>query len=307
MIQDKNTSSEKNPTIRFTGLFIPAEILEIEELSSSECMLLAWIDALYCKEHGGCYASNEYFMTKLKIKESTIRAHISHLVELGLVERVSFDGRIRVIKACKEKWFKQTVDSGQTAEKIAVSPPEKYHPPYIENKEYITNSLVATSVAISADADEIVSFFIEKLRERQPDYKFPKDLKKWKESIDKMIRVDKRDPKKIKAMIDWIHRDPFWCSNILSIEKLRAQYDNITAKAKLKSETNIAKKNKEFAVRMKFKYPESYKSLVVTETFAMNNNTMKEISLKLPPENFKKDFVRMFGINWEDLNSEDKK
>jgi hypothetical protein len=69
-------------------------------------MLLAWIDALYCKEHGGCYASNEYFAKKLRLKENTINILISKLVKLGLVERVSFNGRQRILRACKENWHK---------------------------------------------------------------------------------------------------------------------------------------------------------------------------------------------------------
>lgn len=99
-----------NPNPRFTGIFIPVEILEMG-LTSTECMLLAWIDALYCKNHGGCYASNEHFCKTLHLKDNTVKILISKLVDLGLVERVSFNGRQRVIRACKEKWFEQRSQS----------------------------------------------------------------------------------------------------------------------------------------------------------------------------------------------------
>lgn len=170
-----------------------------------------------------------------------------------------------------------------------------------------TKSIVATGVALSADADEIVSFFIQKLRERKPDFKFPKDFKKWHEEIDRMIRVDKRDPKKIKDMIDWIHRDSFWSSNILSPKKLREQYDNIDGKAKFNFEKNNIKKNKEYAIRLKFKYPETYKNLAFGEKFLSHIGTGKEIPLNLPPENFKRSFVTMFGLNFNDLSEVDRK
>ena len=100
-----NRELKETPNPRFVGLFIPAEILEIEELTTTDHMLLAWIDGLQSKEHGGCFASNEYFAKKLRLKENTVKILITKLVDLGLVERLSFDGRQRILRTCKEKWF----------------------------------------------------------------------------------------------------------------------------------------------------------------------------------------------------------
>jgi DNA-binding transcriptional ArsR family regulator len=315
MTNEKNDASEKDPTPRFTGIFIPVEILNIEELSCSECFLLSWIDALYDEEHKGCFASNEYFMKKLKLKESTVRAHISKLVEMGLVERVSFDGRTRVIRACKEKWFDQTAQrsdrqksSGLIAGKIAGRGPEKSHPPYIERKEDIKedNNIVAPIGALSADADDLLSFFIQKLKERKSDIKLP-DQNKWRQEIDRMIRIDKRDPKIIRLMIDWIHKDSFWSTTILSAKSLRNQYDRIELQMKSKSVLDDVQKNKAWAMRNKQKYQETYRGLTITEKFAIREGSGKEIPLNLPHENFKKSLVSMFGINWNDLSESDKK
>jgi hypothetical protein len=88
------------PTPRFTGIFIPVEVLELDSLSQGEMILLSWIHALYCKEAGGCFASNAYLAEKLKVKENTIVKQICKLRELGLVEDVSFNGRTRILKAC---------------------------------------------------------------------------------------------------------------------------------------------------------------------------------------------------------------
>lgn len=87
------------PRPRFTGIFIPAEILELDELSPLDQMLISWIDALYCKDHGGCYASNDYLAKKLRVKENTIVKAISKLRKIGLIEDVTFNGRQRVIRA----------------------------------------------------------------------------------------------------------------------------------------------------------------------------------------------------------------
>lgn len=89
------------PRTRFTGIFIPAEILECQELTLFEMLLLSWIDALYCAEHGGCFASNEYLAKKMKgAKVNTVVKALIRLRKLGLIIDVSFNGRRRVIRAC---------------------------------------------------------------------------------------------------------------------------------------------------------------------------------------------------------------
>ena len=102
--------NDVQPTLRCTGLFIPIEILEMN-LSMAQQHMLAYIDGLYSEEHGGCFASNEWFAKKFKLKENTIRIIIYDLIKLGLVERVSFNGRQRIIRACKENWFKMKSQS----------------------------------------------------------------------------------------------------------------------------------------------------------------------------------------------------
>ncbi len=173
----------------------------------------------------------------------------------------------------------------------------------IDTKEKDTKQIEnkATGVALSAEADDLLNFFIEKIKERKSDFKFPKNLNRWKKEIDEMIRLDKRDPKKIRAMIDWIHKDSFWCSNILSPEKLRKQYDQIDLQAKGKFEKNIIQQNREYVMRISKKYPESFKNLVIAETYVINQGKGKELVLKMNHESFKRAFMSMFGTNYEDM------
>ena len=58
------------------------------------------------------------------------------------------------------------------------------------------------------------------------------NLQKWAAVIDRMIRLDKRDPDDIGYMIDWCQADEFWRSNILSAAKLREQWDQLYLKSK---------------------------------------------------------------------------
>ena len=61
-----------------------------------------------------------------------------------------------------------------------------------------------------------------------PNAKEP-DLSKWAQEIDRMIRIDERDPQEIENIIRWCQGDEFWYANILSAKKLREKYDQLTA------------------------------------------------------------------------------
>ena len=56
-------------------------------------------------------------------------------------------------------------------------------------------------------------FLYEKILDRNPNQKKP-DIQKWAGPIDKMIRIDKREPKDIAKVIEWCQEDEFWQNNI---------------------------------------------------------------------------------------------
>ena len=83
-------------------------------------------------------------------------------------------------------------------------------------------------------ADDTIEFrlskyLFERIQNRKPDYKQP-NLQEWAVQIDRIIRVDKRTPEKIKAVIEWCQADNFWQNNILSTAKLRDKFDQLELK-----------------------------------------------------------------------------
>ena len=64
-------------------------------------------------------------------------------------------------------------------------------------------------------------------------YLFPEDLrpkkadKKWYDTIDKLIRIDNKNPDEIKSVIRWARTNDFWKSQFLSLTKLRTKKDNV--------------------------------------------------------------------------------
>jgi len=59
------------------------------------------------------------------------------------------------------------------------------------------------------------------------------DLQKWALCADHMLRLDGREYDEILAVLDWVSQDDFWSTNILSMKKLRAQYDQLAIKMKI--------------------------------------------------------------------------
>lgn len=83
----------------FKGIWIPREIWLHEKLSLQAKALWAEIDWLHDRDRGGCYADDEYLMDFLSVKASRLQEIMKELRDFKLIEKVSFDGRVRVIRA----------------------------------------------------------------------------------------------------------------------------------------------------------------------------------------------------------------
>lgn len=177
------------PKPRFTGIFIPVEILELEDLTLLEMLLISWIDALYSKEYGGCYASNEYLAIRLKVQVNTIAKALTSLRQKKLIEDVSFDGRTRVIKSLiysiiHKNQSKSELDRQSNAELDKNPTPigEKSNPPvkpYIyESKEERKDKNIAQSRAKRGHEQDDFFFDHEK-----KDFSgiTEKDMAEWKQ------------------------------------------------------------------------------------------------------------------------------
>lgn len=93
-----DTIDPNNPQKQYKGVWLPKEILDNPSLSPAEKILLAQILTLEDDNVGGCYASNEYLAATIMTTPKNISDIISRLIKAGIIERVSFDGRRRVIK-----------------------------------------------------------------------------------------------------------------------------------------------------------------------------------------------------------------
>ena len=94
----------------------------------------------------------------------------------------------------------------------------------VNNDKKIKNLFVDTS-----DEVRLASYLYNKILENNPKAKKP-NIQVWAKQIDLMMRVDKRTPDDIQAVIDWSQDDNFWQINILSTKTLREQFDRLYLK-----------------------------------------------------------------------------
>ena len=115
----------------FKGVWIPREIWLNKELSLIEKGIFTEINSLDGKNH--CYASNEYLAEFGQCSIATVTRAIKHLIDLNLIEQVSFDGRVRVLKVSNKCVSNQNDES--------------------ESSKCVTNNIYNNTKSISKDID----------------------------------------------------------------------------------------------------------------------------------------------------------
>lgn len=83
----------------FKGLWMPREIYLRRDINALEKFLWTEIYTLHDREKGGCFASEEFFCERLGIQRRNLYKMLKHLKDIGLVEDVHFDGRMKIRKA----------------------------------------------------------------------------------------------------------------------------------------------------------------------------------------------------------------
>ncbi len=114
---------------------------------------------------------------------------------------------------------------------IRVNEPSNHDPPDLESPLKTERKTVKERKSFSPDSlpYQLAESLLNKILEHLPGYKQP-DLEKWAEQMEAMLRLDKRPPDEVEAVITFAQEDTFWRTNILSVTKLRKQYDQLNAR-----------------------------------------------------------------------------
>lgn len=112
--------------------------------------------------------------------------------------------------------------------------PENYGSNTIKGKEKKENKSKGKESNINIFVEDSNEFQLSKklldlIILNNPNFKLP-NLQSWASDMNKIIRIDKRDTSQIHKVIEFCQKDHFWKSNILSVAKLRKQFDQLSTK-----------------------------------------------------------------------------
>jgi hypothetical protein len=147
--------------------------------------------------------------------------------------------------------------------------------------------------APSADASELTDFFLSKIREKKKDLLL-KNKSKWIKDFDLMTRVDKRSVDEIKRIISWLVHESNQLSYCMSPDKLRRRFDEFSVRIQEKAGSDLVRRNREYALQVKEKYPEKVKGLTYNAEYVLNPKLSKEVPFSLPHDTFKDAFYHLF-------------
>jgi hypothetical protein len=92
---------------KFTGVWIPSEVLQLETLSITEKVVYGIVSALDNEE--GCYASNGYLARTLQLSDRQVKNVLKTLIDYNLIRRIEVDGK-RILRTIEKQALVGVID-----------------------------------------------------------------------------------------------------------------------------------------------------------------------------------------------------
>jgi hypothetical protein len=176
-----------------------------------------------------------------------IAAWLEELEDGGLIVRYSHKGRAFI---CLPSWgTHQRIDNASKSripapneEGEEVSPRDSASrggSPLDQGREGKGSRKGRESVADAPDAP-LSELLADLIAGNDPNGKRPTVSLAWVQAEDRMLRLDKRDPKEAERLIRWTQNHDFWCGNVRSMPKFREQYGRLHHEAMKRSKARPA-------------------------------------------------------------------
>ncbi len=218
---------------------IDNSILEADEtLKPMEKLLLIYLIKYHNDTKGYAFPSMKVLTKHLGYSHDRYtKKSIDALIEKGYIRKETVKQKNRYYLTSKV----QNVPNVQNVPKVQNVlngevqnvPNSKVQNVPTKNTNKNTNKKISKKNIYVETSDEyrLAKYLFELIRKNNPTHKEP-NLQDWAKHIDRMIRLDKREVEDIEAMIYWCQQHYFWHTNILSTEKLRKQYDQLSMQMK---------------------------------------------------------------------------
>jgi len=103
----------------------------------------------------------------------------------------------------------------------------------IDNKDKKVKKTTTPKLSLTETQLNLIELLKSKILENNPGAKISDTYQNtWGKDLEKMMRLDGRTADQVRAVILWSQASDFWCSNIMSFDKLRKQFDKLTMQMK---------------------------------------------------------------------------
>lgn len=177
-----------DPSKEYTGVWIPKDVMECNELCATDKMTYAEIASFT-----ECYASNEWLAERIGRSVSTASKSVNRLIELGFVEPCGFNGRFRKVRVANgykpsKKRRGSLVKNGESAsQKMADR----------DNSKDNSIHLMDTNVSIGPEAPAENSQLVRSQRSLEIDEAF----RIWEEVMGYPLQANKTDRPAVHNML----------------------------------------------------------------------------------------------------------
>lgn len=140
------------PIKEYTGVWIPADVMEKDELPAMAKILYGEIAGFR-----QCYASNAWLAKRIGRSERTVKRLIAQLISLGFVRNCGFNGRFRLIQVCQNCHDGRV--KNDTPAMTKMTPINKS----IDKSIYIDKSIDKKSEFGNKDVNELMLYWQERI------------------------------------------------------------------------------------------------------------------------------------------------
>ena len=190
-------------------------------------------------DEGVCWPSYQHIADHAECDRRTVMRHVKKLQEDGLLWVEYRKGE----KGNSSNKFHLTLNRETKGSDNMTPPSDTVSPPPSDrvsprtshslepvNEPFLVPSETKRSKFKFNDNDlKLAEWMFSRVLVINPSAKKP-NPDNWANTVRLMREIDNRTHAEISGLFDWANKDSFWCSNILSPEKLRKQWDKLTVK-----------------------------------------------------------------------------
>lgn len=235
-----NSLDERSHTVRTdTGPFAIVPLWLLDAINAHKPGGMGSALAVYVALHrwadydtGECWPSHKRIGDAAGISASTVKAALRLLRDIGAVSWVSTttdDGdpgpNLYTVRHARP------TSGGSSPEGWGEQSPEGWGEQSATNKTHV-NEIQMNENARAVELCELFADAIERDTGKRPTI-----TKRWATDMDRLIRLDDRNPDEIERVILWLSRSrhevaAFWWPNVRSPKKLRERWDQIAAQVR---------------------------------------------------------------------------